>query len=136
MNSSRISVALIIAVAGAAIAGCGNTGGSTGWSTEPSTIATVPQPEIRFARPNGQKKIGPYVWLWQSKVLTGEKVVQIKAECPANDVVLGGGYGASNGYGHIYYSHPNTAFDGWVITANGGYHPVVVTVFASCAPAK
>jgi hypothetical protein len=71
-----------------------------------------------FVTPNGEKKVGRYVWVWRSaKIRTGQNG-EIEAPCATGYVVLGGGYKiAGNGgyYGRpTASSRPSETFDGWV----------------------
>jgi hypothetical protein len=93
----------------------------------------------RFVGPDGQKKLGDYVWVWRSaKIASGSQRV-IDADCPSGYAVLGGGYEVSLSVGvFIYYSKPNNDLDGWTFSVGNSSSnpPVTVTVYASCAPAK
>jgi hypothetical protein len=66
----------------------------------------------------------------------------IDADCPIDDVVLAGGYDSVvKGGGQaptILGTRPNVAFDGWMVVAGPGYGATstIVTVWASCAPAR
>jgi hypothetical protein len=94
-----------------------------------------------FVTPDGEKKIGQYVWVWRSKTIAIGKNAEIEAPCPTDYVVLGGGFKtAANGsyYGlRTASSRPSETFDAWVVDTGGaGYEMVTVTVYAGCAPAS
>lgn len=93
----------------------------------------------RFVGPDGEKKVGEYVWVWRSEKIAsgGQRVVA--TDCPTDYAVLGGGYDVSPSVAvFTYYSKPNSDLDGWTFSvANSSSNPpVTVTVYASCAPAK
>jgi hypothetical protein len=89
-----------------------------------------------FARSDGEKKVGQYVWVWRSGTISSSQGSEIEADCPLNRVVLGGGYALKSGFLYeVVATRPNAAFDGWVLIAIPGYSaPAVVTVYAVCAP--
>lgn len=61
----------------------------------------------------------------------------VEADCPANYVVMGGGYHptSKSGVWAILESVPNAAVDGWVVgVAAGDESSVRVTVYAGCTP--
>ena len=88
-----------------------------------------------FIGPDGQKKIGQYVWVWHAGRISKSGQMQVEADCPVGYVVLGGGYNSKAGI--VRTPHPNQAFDGWVVNLVGsGYEPGSVTVYASCAPSQ
>lgn len=90
-----------------------------------------------FGTPNGQKKVGQYVWVWASKKVQSGGSATIEADCPMNYVVLGGG---SKNPVFMFTSQnmPNASFDGWIMQVGNSTSnpPTTVTVYASCAPAK
>jgi hypothetical protein len=88
-----------------------------------------------YVTPDGQKKVGQYIWVWHTARISKSGQMEVEADCPVGYVVLGGGY--FNKAGIIQWPHPNEAFDGWVVNLVGsGYGPGSVTVYASCAPAS
>lgn len=87
-----------------------------------------------FIGPEGQKKIGQYVWVWTTRHIPKDHGVFIEADCPIGYVVLSGGYGQTVTL-PVAESMPNAAFDSWVVEAFASYSgPNKVTVYASCAP--
>jgi hypothetical protein len=89
-----------------------------------------------FVAPDGQKRVGPYIWVWHSAKVPPSGNQEINADCPLNYVALGGGYAVKGGF-ILFDNKPNAAFDGWVITGIGGYNQgATVTAYASCAPAQ
>ena len=115
-----------------ALVACGAT------ASTPVAATTFPQMQrTHFLETGGKKHVGPYVWAWRAKKLQGsQKTVEITADCPSGYVVVGGGYNSSTSWGAVYYSFPNADFNGWTVTATGGYGGATVTVYASCAPVK
>ena len=86
-----------------------------------------------FLGPNGEKKVGTYVWVWHTESFSKGQSGTVEADCPIGYAVLGGGYQESENY-TISHTTPNEGFDGWIIDAGGGPYGNVVTVYASCAP--
>lgn len=84
--------------------------------------------------PDGEKKIGQYVWVWHSATVGSRSQGEVEADCPIGLVVLAGGYKLKAG--SVSSPRPNAAFDGWVINLYGsGYgKPGAITVYAACAP--
>lgn len=110
-----------------------------------STLALVAAPVyaqalIRpsFFGPDGQKKVGAYVWVWRSGVIASSQAGQVEADCPLGRVALSGGYALKSGFLYeVVATKPNPAFDGWVLIAiPGDSGPATVTVYALCAPAS
>jgi hypothetical protein len=88
-----------------------------------------------FVGPDGQKKVGDYVWVWHTGQVSKSGEMEVEADCPIGYVVTGGGYLSKDRL--LFSPRPNAAFDGWVVTLEGsGYGPGRVTVYAGCAPAK
>jgi hypothetical protein len=82
------------------------------------------------AAPDGEEKIGPYIWVWHSVKLKG--LHRIEVDCPAGYAVLGGGF--KGNAERVDESWPFTVTS-WAVFA---YDPqgVQETVYASCAPEK
>jgi hypothetical protein len=90
----------------------------------------------RFVGPDGQKKVGDYIWVWHSEKFSPSNTGEIEADCPLAHVVIGGGYSVKGAFS-VGATTPNAAFDGWIITGLSGYNEgATVTAYASCAPAK
>jgi hypothetical protein len=93
----------------------------------------------RFVGPDGEKKVGQYIWVWHAEKLPGGAQKVIEADCPHGYAVLGNGYQVDPP-DLIYtgYSKPNGGFDGWILSAGNSSSnpPLTVTVYASCAPVQ
>lgn len=88
-----------------------------------------------FATPNGEKKIGQYVWVWRTEKIPVGPNKQVEVDCPTGDVVTGGGYKPNTV--SVYESAPTPGFDGWMVYADTAYKgPNTVTVYAGCVPAS
>jgi hypothetical protein len=124
-NHFRFAAALVTIATAAGVAACA----TAGTSSAPPTAASVITPLGKFASPTGQKKIGPYVWVWHTAKL--DKLTTIEADCPVNFAVMGGGF--RGGISDVHESFPNSALTGWVVSAYGGGRG---TVYAGCAPVK
>ena len=55
------------------------------------TVPAMAQ-DLTLVVPDGQKKIGSYVWVWHTARVTQTDLVNAEADCPVGYVVLGGGY--------------------------------------------
>lgn len=135
-NRFRFAAALVTVAGAATIAACATSGSS---SAPPTAVNSANAPFGRFASPAGQKKIGPYVWVWKSKkLLPRDKFPQqVEVDCPPGYVAIGGGFRNPNGYLTVLDSHPNLAFNGWIVSAfDNGYFSDRVTANVSCAPLK
>jgi hypothetical protein len=131
MNSHfRFAAALVITATATGIAACA----TAGTSSSPPTADSASTPFSRLASPAGQKKVGPYVWVWHTGKV-GPHTMTVEADCPVKYVVVGGG---SNSHGlFVGESKPNQAFDGWLVSIASylrGY--VDITVYAACAPVR
>jgi hypothetical protein len=134
-NYFGLGAALVTIATAAGIAACA----TAGTSSAPPTAASASAPLGRRASPAGQKRVGPYIWAWKSKkLLPRDKFPQqIEVDCPSGYAAIGGGYRNPNGYLSVLDSHPNLAFDGWIVTAfDNGYFSGRVTANVSCAPLK
>jgi ABC-type Fe3+-hydroxamate transport system substrate-binding protein len=134
-NRFRFVTALVAIATAAVIAACA----TSGTSSAPPTSASASTPLGQLASPAGQKKVGPYIWVWKSKNLTPKDTFprQIEVDCPSGYAAIGGGYRNPNGYLSVLDSHPNLAFDGWIVTAfDDGYFSERLTANVSCAPLK
>jgi hypothetical protein len=133
-NRFRFAMALVTIATAACIAACATSGASSA-----PTAASASTPFDRLASPAGEKKVGPYIWAWKSKKLLPRDNLpqQIEVDCPSGYVAIGGGFRNPYGYLTVLDSHPNVAFDGWIVTAfDNGYFSGRVTANVSCAPLK
>jgi hypothetical protein len=90
----------------------------------------------RFVGPDGQKKVGDYVWVWHSETISKSSAREVEADCPIDYVVISGGYTETRSFA-VGATTPTKGFDGWVVDAFGSYSGSnTVTVYAACAPAK
>jgi hypothetical protein len=90
----------------------------------------------RFVGPDGQKKVGDYVWVWHSATISKDSGREVEADCPVNYVVISGGYTESRPFA-VGATTPTQGFDGWVVDAFASYSGSnTVTVYAGCASAK
>jgi hypothetical protein len=121
-----ISIAL-----GAVLSGCN---GTEPQSSTPEAAVHVAggiwNTSDSVAKPDGQKKIGPYIWVWRTVTLYKETTVE--TDCPVNDAVISGGIKSANSSG-IHGSYPNAALTGWIVSVFGYGRG---TAFAGCAPVK
>jgi hypothetical protein len=134
-NRFRFATALVAIATAAGITACA----TAGMSSAPPTTASASTPFGKLASPAGQKKVGPYIWAWKSKKLLPRDNLpqQIEVDCPSGYVAIGGGFRNPYGYLTVLDSHPNVAFDGWIVTAfDNGYFSGRVTANVSCAPVK
>ena len=134
-NHLRFAAALVTIVTAAVIAACA----TVGTSSAPPAATSATTPFDRLASPAGQKKVGRYIWAWKSKKLLPRDHLpqQIEVDCPPGYVAIGGGFRNPYGYLTVLESHPNVAFDGWIVTAfNNGYFAGRVTANVSCAALK
>lgn len=86
-----------------------------------------------FITPDGEKKLGQYIWVWHTQRLVKDRQVTVQALCPAGYVVLGGGYIGKGGFAE-YGERPSQTFDAWDVLVTVDYSPAIVTAYASCAP--
>lgn len=102
---------------------------------EPGTETVTPYQTVTpaFAAPNGQKKIGPYVWVWHTAKLNQRGDATIETDCPVNYAVIAGGFRSKDT--NFKGGYPNQALTGWIVIAFG-YAGNKATVFADCAPVK
>ena len=102
-------------------------------STLPAQARLQTQPV--FVIPDGEKKVGDYVWVWRTERIAERHQEAIEADCPVNYAATGGGY--RDTANDVLYSMPNAGFDGWVVEAAARYsEPNTVTVYVGCAPIK
>jgi hypothetical protein len=138
--SSRSLTRIVIAIATVFSTACG--GGISGHAYAPSaSLAGGQVLRSAFLGQTGEKKVGQYVWVWRSKKIPVGGSAEIEAPCPANYVVLGGGYkiAAKGGYygRPTASSRPSETFDGWVVDTEGGeLEMLTVTAYGACAPVK
>jgi hypothetical protein len=131
----RFAAAFVTIVTTAGIAACA----TAGTSSAPPATQSARTASGALASPAGQRKVGAYIWAWKSKKLLPRDHLpqQIEVDCPSGYVAIGGGFRNPYGYLTVLDSHPNVAFDGWIVTAfNNGYFAGRVTANVSCAALK
>jgi hypothetical protein len=104
---------------------------------EANTLPVQAQVRIRptFTTPDGEKKVGDYVWVWHTERIAERHEEAVEADCPVGYAVTGGGY--RDTANDVLYGMPNPGFDGWIVEAAARYsEPNTVTVYAGCAPGK
>jgi hypothetical protein len=124
-NGLRFATVLVTIATATGIAACA----TTGTSSAPPTAASASTPFGKLESPAGEKKIGPYVWVWRTAKLYKETTIE--ADCPVNYAVMGGGFRGS--ISDVHESFPNAALTGWVVSAYGGGRGIV---YAGCVPVK
>jgi hypothetical protein len=95
-NRFHFAAALVTLATAAGIAACA----TSGTSSAPPTTASARAQSGRLTSPAGQKKVGPYIWVWKSKkLLPRDKFPQqIEVDCPSGYAVIGGGFRNQDGY--------------------------------------
>jgi hypothetical protein len=136
--SSFIVLALAILPAISALAGCDNAGMQS-QSQFASSQAREQNPSSDFIGPaTGQKKRGPYWWVWVSATVPPDASHTFLAYCPKNYVVTGGGYSESGpGPFSVGVTEPHLPdLSYWLLEVNNNsqYYKGRVTEFAVCAP--
>jgi hypothetical protein len=133
----KLSILSIVAVTFSLVTGC-NVGESQTSQLGPGASGLAHDRPLlaAAASSSGRKKVGQYVWVWQTGSISASRGGQVEADCPLNHIVINGGYALKSGFIYeLTASKPNTVFDGWIIGAIPGYsRPATLTVYAVCSP--